>query len=141
MKSRYVSSTKFSEIVGRLYQHGSRRQAEGLFMRLSQRIELGGSERIVVDLKALLFLLEIANGDSRRGFIDKTSTVATNVEFWNQRECQGRSPSTPSPRKHNIVSSKGFLFEEGFNSPPRSSVASLMNTRTVDCRSTPNRGR
>jgi hypothetical protein len=131
MKSRYVANLNFLDIIGRLYQQANRRQAEGLFRKLSQRIELGGSERIVVDLKALLFLLEIANGDSRRGFIDKTSTVATTVEFWNQRECQGRSPSSPSPRKNNIVSSKGYLFEEGFNSRPKSSVSSLLTKSTL----------
>jgi hypothetical protein len=131
MKTRFVSNVKFLEIVKRLFPRGTNRQIESLFNKLYQRIDFGGSERNVVDLKDLFFLLEIADGDSRRAFEDKTSVISTGIEFWNQQESSGSLPFSPirPPTKQRIISSKGLLYEENYSS--HLSVACLLRgTRT-----------
>jgi hypothetical protein len=131
MKSRFISNIKFLEILKRLVPRGTNRQIDSLFQKLCQQIDFGGSERSVVDLKALLFLLEIADGDSRRTFEDKTCVVSTDVEFWNQHESCAQtlpfSPIRPTPvAKNRIISSKGFLYEENYSPHSQLSVASLI---------------
>lgn len=132
MKTRFVSNLKFLETVKRLFPRGTHLQIEHLFNTLAQRIDFGGCERNVVDLKDFLFLLEIANGDSRRTFEDKTSIVSTGVEFWNQRESCNSIPFSPirPPETHRIISSKGFLYDENYSSHSQLSVACLLGAST-----------
>lgn len=99
---------------------------------LSQVVEVGGLQKVVVDLKAFLYLLKIANGDSRRTFDDKTSNISLDVEFWNQKRAihpNGKTNSPSKPRSvqvngQQIYSSKGFIYHEAFlndwNTPPSS---------------------
>lgn len=116
---------KFHQIIYRLYPEGAPRDVDILFSKLAQRVDLGVNERIVVDLRALLFLLEIATGDSRRAYEDKTSLIATDVEFWNKFE-RHPSPHTPNTKARKIISSKGYIYGESFTPRTPCTLASLL---------------
>lgn len=122
----------FTKIIQRLYQSASIRQIEILFNMLGQIMEVGGLQKVVVDLKAFLFLLKIANGDSRRTFIDKTSNISLDVEFWNQKRAINPNGSTNSPSKprniqingQDIFTSKGYILSEMFSNNPDPNINS-----------------
>lgn len=119
----------FIKIIQRLYKHASITQIEILFNMLSQNVEVNGLPKVVVDLKAFLFLLKIAHGDSRRTFIDKTSNISLDVEFWNQKRAIIPNGTTNSPSKPRIVhingqdicSSKGYILHEMFTNESNNS--------------------
>ena len=119
MKTRFVLHNTFSEMILRLHKQAAPDVIAVLFTLLAEETEINGLMTKVIDIKAFLMMLKIANDDTRRSFDDKTSKVANEVEFWNssRRETPNGHTNAPNPQgKHSargrVHSSKGKLHEE-----------------------------
>mmetsp|Transcript_23073 Transcript_23073/g.33791 ORF Transcript_23073/g.33791 Transcript_23073/m.33791 type:complete len:282 (-) Transcript_23073:170-1015(-) len=97
MRTRYIEHNAFADMIVRLHRQATSDQILVIFNALKQSIDIGGISRVVVDLKAFLLLLQVASQDSRRSFGDKSSKIANDVEFWNQRRARIRNGPTDNP--------------------------------------------
>lgn len=119
MKTRFVLHSTFSDIVLRLYKQATSDVIAVLFTVLAEDSEINGILTKVIDLKAFLLMLKLANDDTRRSYDDKTSKVAHEVEFWNQsrRETPNGKTNVPLPKgrqtsRGELHTSKGSLRGE-----------------------------
>jgi ABC-type iron transport system FetAB ATPase subunit len=85
-RSRYVDSKQFNQMIARLSRQAYCKQAEALFEIIAESLTFCGNvSNRVVDLKAFIMLIEAAGGDARRSFDDRSSIIATTIEFWGQK--------------------------------------------------------
>jgi len=119
MKTRFVLHSTFSEMVLRLHKKATADVIAVLFTIIAEDTEINGLLTKVIDLKAFLLLLRLANDDTRRSYDDKTSKVANEVEFWNlsRRDTPNGHTNTPLPKgkqtsRGQLHTSKGTLHEQ-----------------------------
>lgn len=120
LKSRYVNQKDFSEIIKRLNSRASDLHIEYMFDVIGTHKEIGGKEYFLLDLWAFLDLLKHAVEDNRRSFDFKTSKIANDVEFWNQKRAK-------TPNQPNRVS-KSVEFAPAPAAPAAASTASDVPT-------------
>ena len=109
MKTRFVLHSAFSEMILRLHKQAAPDVIAVLFTLLAEETEINGLLTKLIDIKAFLLMLKIANDDTRRSFDDKTSQVAHEVEFWNQSRRDAPNGRTNAPHPRGMMTSRGSL--------------------------------
>jgi hypothetical protein len=134
LKSRYVDQKDFREIIKRLNAKASDLHIECMFDVIGTHKEIGGKVNFVLDLWAFLDLLKHAAEDNRRSFDFKSSKIANDVEFWNQRSA--RAPNQPNRVRKSSAGSPGTVEERESNARPHRAEKSSADDLSLSTRDT-----
>jgi hypothetical protein len=92
LKTRYVTKQDFATMILRVAPKANIEVVNTLFTLLREEKQFGNPQKhVIVDLWAFLTLLKTASEESRRSFDAATSKLATDVEFWRNKNAGGVS--------------------------------------------------
>lgn len=82
LKSRYVTETDFRQMIANVDKSITTDLVQALFLLIYEDKQFSSKTRAVVDVWRFLSLLKTASDESRRSYDQRTSKIATDVEFW-----------------------------------------------------------